>query len=166
MNPSLEAALQEAFTIAPVDVIVYHTIQVHQTNVQDPVYLVQSSRSLVALDENGIEREFEPASFVFSLPPQTEEGFQSLNLAIDNVNQRVVDFVKTAQQHRVPIQVIYRPYVSTDLSQPQMNPPLVLFLKDVSVALFQVTGRCTFMDIVNKRFPSELYTRARFPSLR
>ncbi len=63
------------------------------------------------------------------------------------------------------MEVVYRPYLSDDLTQPQMDPPLVLYLKEIQVNTYQVTGRATFMDIVNKRFPSELYTRLRFPSL-
>jgi len=63
-------------------------------------------------------------------------------------------------------EVYYRPYLATDLTTPQLNPPLLLFLKEISVtAQNGAQGRCTFTDIINKKFPNDYYTRTRFPSL-
>jgi hypothetical protein len=165
MNSSLQDAIKEAFAIAPTNRVVLDTLEIRQTGVQDPIFLVKSMRAISAVDENGETHVFEPVGFQFTLPPSTDEGFQSLNIAIDNVGRRVVDFVETAMSNDEPIKVIYRPYISDDLSQPQMDPPLVLYLKDVSISATQVVGRATFADIVNKKFPSQLYIRERFPSL-
>ena len=165
MNPALQEAIKEAFAIAPATKVILNTIEIRQEGVQDPVYLVQARRGMVAVDENGDSHSFEPVGFQFSLPPSNEEGFQSLNIAIDNVGLRVTNFMNTAMSQNEPIKVIYRPYLSDDLTAPQMIPPLVLFLRDVRITAAQVVGRATFMDIVNKKFPAELYTRSRFPSL-
>lgn len=164
-NPSLEDAIKEAYAVAPTSKVIYDTLEIKQPTVQDPIYLVRAQREIVAFDEDGNERTFRPAGFQFSLPPENEEGFRSLNIAIDNVGREVSDFVNSAKSEQVVVEVIYRPYLSDDLSMPQMNPPLVLYLKDLQITPSQVTGRATFMDIVNKRFPTELYTRARFPAL-
>lgn len=165
MNPALEDAIKEAFASAPSSTVVYETLEIRQTGVQSPIFIVKSRRTLVATDENGVQHEFEPVGFQLTLPPSNEEGFTSLNIAIDNVGLRVTSFVEAAKSQVVPVEVIYRPYVSTDLTKPQMTPPIVMYLKDVRITAAQVTGRATFMDIVNKKFPAELYTRARFPSL-
>jgi len=133
--------------------------------VQDTIFIVRSKAELIAFDENGVERTFRPVGFQFSLPPENEEGFRSLNIAIDNVGREVSNFIKTAKSTKVPVEMTYRPYLSDDLTTPQMIPPLLLYLKDVQVNPLQVTGRATFMDVVNKKFPADLYTRARFPSL-
>lgn len=164
-NPSLQDAIKEAYAVAPTSKVILDTLEIRQTGVQSPIYLVKAKRELTAFDENGVERTFEPAGFQFSLPPENEEGFRSLNVAIDNIGRRVSDFVEAAKSERVPVEVIYRPYLSDDLTGPQMIPPLILYLKDIVVTVDQVTGRATFMDLVNKKFPLELYTRARFPSL-
>jgi len=166
MNPSLSDAIKEAFASAPTTKVVLNTLEIVQEGVQDPVYIVQALRPVTAKDENGVTKTFQPCGFQFSLPPSTEEGFQSLNIAIDNIGRRVSNFVETAQSQPVPVQVIYRPYLSDDLTQPQMVPPLVLYLKNVKITALQVQGTASFMDIVNKKFPSELYTRERFPGLR
>ena len=165
MNASLTDAIKEAFAVAPANQVILNTLQFRQTGVQNPVYLVQARRPLTAKDENGVDQYFEPSGFQFSLPPSNEEGFQSLNIAIDNVGRRAINFIETAKSEQVPVELIYRPYLSTDLTQPQMVPPLILYLKDIKITAMQITGRATFMDIVNKKFPSETYTRARFPSL-
>src|SRR5581483_2440990 len=122
-------------------------------------------RGITATLENGSQQQFEPSGFNFSLPVQNNDGFQSLNISIDNINLRVSDFINKACSKRVPVEIVYRPYVSNDLSHPQMNPPLVLFLKDVKITNVQVTGRATFMDVINRHFPGELYSRDRFPNL-
>lgn len=165
MNTALQDAIKEAFAIAPASKVIIHTLEIRQDGVQAPVYLAQARRSVTATDENGHVKVFEPSGFQFALPPSNEDGFQSLNIAIDNIGRRVSDFLDAAKAQQTPVEVVYRPFLSDDLSTPQMIPPLVLYLKDVVVGEIQVTGKATFMDVVNKKFPLELYTRQRFPSL-
>jgi len=164
-NPSLSDAIKEAYASCPTGKVVYDTLEIRQTGVQNAIYLVRGQSALVAFDENNIERLFTPSGFVFSLPPENEEGFRSINIAIDNIGRAVSDFVEVARSEKVPVELVYRPYVSDDLTAPAMDPPLVLYLKDIQINNVQVTGRATFFDIINKKFPTELYTRARFPAL-
>jgi len=165
MNNSLTDAIKEAYAIAPSDKAIIHTLQIAQAGVQPSVYIAQSKVSVDAFDEDGVEHTFVASGFQFTLPPSDEDGFKSLNIAIDNVNRAASDFVTAAMADTTAVTVTYRPYLSNDLSAPAMDPPLVLYLKDVQITAFQVTGKCTFMDLVNKKFPSELYQRIRFPSL-
>ncbi len=165
MNASLQDAIKEAFAIAPSSKVVIHTLEIRQTGVQTPIYISQTQTGINAFDENGVEHTFVACGFQFTLPPSGEDGFKSLNVAIDNVNRIASDFVEIARSQKVPVEIIYRPYLSDDLTTPQMNPPLVLYLKDVQITSLQVTGKCTFMDLVNKKFPSTLYQRVKFPSL-
>lgn len=165
MNSAYQELIKEAFALAPSNSVVYETLEILQEGVQDPIYIVRARESITVLDENGIQKTFEPVGFQLTLPPSNEEGFPSLNIGVDNINRRISDFVNLAKSEVVPVQVIYRPYVSTDLARPQMIPPTLLYLKDVAMTTFQATGKATFMDVVNAKFPSELYTRGRFPSL-
>ncbi len=165
MSQAITDALKEAYASAPATKTIIDTIEVHQAGVQPAVYLAQSRLDVVAFDENSVQQTFRASGFQFTLPPANEEGFRSLNIAIDNIGREVSGFINTAKGSVVPVKITYRPYLSDDLSAPQMIPPLVLILKDVEITTLQVTGRATFMDIVNKKFPSELYTRDRFPSL-
>ena len=164
-NPSLSEAIKEAYASCPTSKTVFDTIEIRQTGVQPPIYLVRGRTTLTAVDENHIERTFQPSNFQFSLPPENEEGFRSLNIVIDNIGRAISDFVQLSKSEKIPVEIVYRPYVSDNLTTPAMIPPLILWLKDVQIVTHQVTGRATFFDIVNQKFPSELYTRDRFPSL-
>lgn len=166
MNDSLSDAIKEAYAVAPATKSIIHTLHIAQGSVQNPIYIAQTRMEFIAYDEDGIQRSFAPVGFQFSMPASNEEGFRSLTVAIDNIDRRVTEFVELAKSENTPVQVIYRPYLSDDLTRPQMVPPLIMFLKELQINNFQVVGRATFMDIVNKSFPNELYTRDRFPALR
>ena len=162
---NLSDAIKEAFAVCPASKVVLETLELRQLGVQDSVYLVKGHRAIVAGDENGNVRTFQPSGFQISLPPENEEGFKSLNIVIDNVDRRISTFVSTARSEKIAVEVVYRPYVSDALNAPAMIPPLILYLKDIQITTHQVVGKATFLDIVNKKFPSELYTRDRFPGL-
>lgn len=165
MNTSLNDAIREAYAICPSNKTVINTLEIRQTGVQSPIYLSQTRTGITAVDENSVSHNFVACGFQFTLPPSDEDGFKSLTVAVDNINRVASDFVETARQSMVPVEVVYRPYMSDDLSAPAMDPPLILYLKDVQITTFQVIGKCTFMDLVNKKFPADLYLRSRFPSL-
>lgn len=165
MNDTLSDAIREAYASAPAGVVVYHTLEIKQDGVQDSIYLVQGRQPIEASDEEGYVRTFSPSSFQFTLPPSDGEGLQALTVTIDNVNRAASDFLKAAMESQVVVELVYRPYLSTDLTNAAMSPPLRLTLKDASISTTQVVGRATFMDLVNRKFPSELYTRARFPTI-
>lgn len=165
MNSSLTDAIREAYAICPTTKNVINTLEIRQTGVQLPIFISQTRTGINAFDENGDEHTFQACGFQFTLPPSDEDGFKSLTVAVDNINRVASDFIEAARQSVVPVEVVYRPYLSDDLSAPAMDPPLILYLKDVQITAFQVVGKCTFMDLVNKKFPSDLYLRSRFPSL-
>lgn len=131
----------------------------------EPIYMVQCHEEKEFTLETGETVTFEPVGFRFQLPGQNDRGVSELNIAIDNVDRRIGDFINSAQTFDAPILVRYRPYLSTDTSAPQQDPPLELILSDVRVTQFEVTGRATFADIVNLKFLTEYYNRCRFPSL-
>ncbi|QDP54804.1 MAG: hypothetical protein Unbinned3891contig1000_2 [Prokaryotic dsDNA virus sp.] len=165
MNSALTDAIKEAFAVCPTNKVIYHTLEIRQDGVQGPQFIVNSRRAVSARDEDGNMQFFEAIGFEFSLPPANEEGFRDLSVAIDNTNRRVSDYIETALTENVPVKLIYRPYLSDNLDAPQWNPPLVMYLRDVQINHLQVSGKATFMNVVNKAFPSELYIRDRFPTL-
>lgn len=164
-NPALSAALQEAFALAPSARVVLDTIEVRQADVQPPVYLVRAAREIQARLETGETPTFQPVGFRLTLPAENTEGVRVLTVTFDNVGRELLEFVRTAKESPVPVEMVYRPYLSDDLFTPQMNPPLQMYLRDIQITPKTLTGRATFMDLMNLRFPNELYTRDRFPFL-
>lgn len=131
------------------------------------LYLVREMVPMNLTLENDEVKTFQPCGFKIELPEKSDSGLQDLNIAIDNTDGIVTDFLELAVQ--VPnqsIRIIYRPYLSSDLTQPQMNPPLVLYMTNASSRGSEVVGTASFSDVLNKTFLSEKYTLQRFPALR
>lgn len=158
-------AIKEAFASAPTNDTVLETIELSHPLLAGPIYLVKNLEDLTLTLEDATSHLFEGVGFQLSLPPAGDNGLQDLSLSIDNTDRRITDFIKTVKASLDPVEVKYRPYLSSDLTQPQLNVPLVLYLRGLSVTLFEASGKASFADIINRKFPSILYTRAMFPSL-
>lgn len=160
----LQAAIREAYATARSDVYYLDTIEISNPDA-DTLWLVRDRVNQILTLEDDTEQEFTACGFRFQLPAAGENGLQELSLAVDNVDRRAADFINSAIASSSPIGVVYRPYISSDLTQPQLNPPLRLFLTDIVVTAIEITGRATFADVLNRKFLSEIYTRRRFPAL-
>ena len=108
---------------------------------------------------------FIACSFGVTRPSVNADGIQELQLVIDNVDRRISDFFKQTVNFTTEAKCLYRLHLSSDLSSPQLVPPLELTLSDIEVGAIQVSARASISDLVNKTFPSETYTRRRFPGL-
>ena len=165
MNTALEEAIKEAYALAPAGVVYYHTLEFYHERMSESIYVVQGFRHQVLTLENDQDKTFLAMAFDFTLPATNEGGLQELNLVVDNVENRVSNFCKEAVLFPAPVEVIYRPYLSTDTSGPQLDPPLRLFLLNVRIADAQVSARAVPADFLNLKFPTELYDSRRFPVL-
>ena len=88
-----------------------------------------------------------------------------ITVTIDNVSRELIKHLDAAVESAEKIEITYRPYLSNDLSGPQMDPPITLILSEVEADVSRVVGRARMLDIGNKSFPSETYTATRFPGL-
>lgn len=161
---TLTAAIQEAYANARQDPTI-ETIQI--TNPVDgaSIYMCQQRSALDLTLEDATMQRFEPVPFRFTLPSTGENGRQDLTLEIDNIDRRISDFVTAVKSSTDPVEVRYRPYLASDMSTPQMNPPLLLTLKSVSLNTVVAAGKASFADVLNRKFLNQLYTRQRFKSL-
>ncbi len=104
-------------------------------------------------------------AFDLELPPVDTAPVPEIAVTLDNVSREIVRHLDAAATSHEIIEVAYRPYLSTDIKGPQMDPPITLTLTEVEVDVFRATGRARMLDIGNKAFPAELYTAKRFPGL-
>jgi hypothetical protein len=166
MNPNLHPALVEAYAIAPAGVAHVHTLELRHESMSEPLYLVQGFfHRQIKTEVGGAFINFRACAFTFTLPATDDGGLQELTLTMDNANNRVSDFCESAMNFPAPVEIYYRPYLSTDLETPLMDPPLRLFLQSVTVSEAQVSGRAVPVDFINLKFPTELYDSTRFPPL-
>ena len=164
-NNAYLPAIREAFAVATSDDPPLDTIQISHPSLAGSIYLVKNREDMVLNLENGDPVTFKGCGFRMALPPSGDNGLQELTISVDNVDRQVSDFLDSVKTTGVPVQVTYRPYLSSVRTEPQMDPPLVLFLGDAKITVFEATGRASFADLINKKFPTQLYTRSRFPSL-
>lgn len=170
-------ALAAAYASAPEDEIVFDTIELLHPSFMDAgvnvsVRAVNDHTPLLATLEAtapmnpGVEVEFKPIGFRFVRPPETESAnLPEVELQVDNVSRILVPYLDQAKESRVPITLIWRPYLLSDLSGPHMDPPLQLTLRSIGGDMSTMTARAGFTDLANRRFPASEYTAKKFPGL-
>ena len=177
MSDTLPEALKEAYASAPSDVVILHTLELrhpafiddedNQTTirvVRDHVShkcTLEDSASLGA----GQEVEFQAMAFDLSLPSVNTSPTPEIVVSIDNVSTEMIKYLDLAIESQDMIELTYRPYLSNDLSCPQMNPPITLVITDIKADIMKITATARMMDIGNKSFPSENYTVKKYPGL-
>jgi len=176
-DPSLSQAIKEAYASAPSTQVILHTLELRHPAfvdgagnptairvVRDYVDLVARLESSAPLD-GGVMVTFVAMAFDLSLPPIDTAPVPEITVTLDNVSREIVRHLDAAVATQDKIEVTYRPYLSTDLEGPQMDPPITLVLTEVEANALQVVGRARMLDIGNKAFPSEVYTAKRFAEL-
>lgn len=169
---SFTEAYKEALVSAPSNVVVLDTIEVIHPNFPGalPIRLVNDYQDVDATLEAsapvnaGQTVTFTAGQFKFVPPKKTTSGYTPARLAIGSVGE-VQNVLKLARGSNVPISVVYRPYLSTDTTAPQIDPPLKFALKGVKSTLEQVVGTLAAPTIVLRKHPSDLITPQRFPGL-
>ncbi len=158
-------AVKEAFVSAKKGAVLYETLHISHATAGDKYVVNQRKDKDLPLTLGGEVMTFKASGFQFTLPPTGENGTQELKIGIQAVDREIVEYLQSLIGSPLPATVYYRPYLNTDLTQPQLDPPLTLTLKSVVVKAGQVQASASFVDVLNKPFPNEYYTRERFPSL-
>ena len=157
---------QEAFATARSNVPILETLQISHSSSED-IFLIKNTEDLelpLAFGENPVL--FRAAGIDFTLPETSRDGVSDLGVAIANTDLLVSDYLVRAQTvPEEPIILTYRPYLASDLSAPQMDPPLRLSFAGATIDAFQVSGTATITDITNKRFLNEIYSLENHPAL-
>lgn len=175
---TMSAAIREAYASAPASVVVLHTLELRHPSFRDAsgaptaIRVVRDMADLTATLETtaplnaGEAVTFTGLAFEFSLPPEDDRGSApEIQITLDNASAELMRYLDGAVDTNEPIEITYRPYLSTDTSAPHIDPPLTMTLRDIEANLTQVTARASFADVANRRFPAATYTAARFPGL-
>ena len=177
-DSDLSEALKEAYASAPSDVVILHTLEVrHPSFVDDEgaptaLRVVRDSTSLNAKLEDtaamnpGEYVEFQQLFFDITLPGETDDNTApEIEVTVVNVGRVMMQYLDAAVGSVAPIELTYRPYLSTDLSGPHMDPPITLIVRSVSAGVDSVTIRASYGDTPNKKFPGMDYTTVEYPGL-
>lgn len=168
---TLADALKEAYASAPVDEVILHTLELRHPSFTTPIRVVRDHQELTATLEADAPEDpstavtFSPFAFDFILPEVAKSSTPEIEIRIDNVTGELVPYLDAAAQSGDLIEVTYRPYLASDLTAPQMDPPLTLVIRHISADVFGVRARAGFADLANRKFPAEIYDAERFPGL-
>lgn len=131
---------------------------------RDLVGLVAHLEASAPLDPGALVY-FTAIGFELELPKVTGAPVPELSVSLDNVSDELDKHLSAAATSQEEIAVTYRPYLSTDLSGPQMDPPLHLFLTVADADQLRATGRASIKNQSQKGFPGNLFTVEDFPGL-
>ena len=170
-DTALSQAIKEAYAAAPSDVVTLHTLEFRHPAFNAPLRVVRDhvdhtcTLEATAPANAGQAVLFVGYAFDLTLPTVDAGAAPEVTITIDNVSMEIEDNISAALATSDKVQVTYRPYLSTDLSAPAMNPPMTLTLTSISADQFTLTARAQLGDYANKAFPGETYTATRFPGL-
>lgn len=160
-----EQAYREALMTSPRDEVVLETLEVSHPMWETSYYLVNDKEPFVAKLETGETVTFLAVGFSFSMPKSDSSGVQEMPITLSDINKVVSTAVLQIAMSSEPPKVRYRPYLASDPERPQMDTPLVLFLREVKIADGAVTGKASFADLLNRPFVNRLYNSRQFPNL-
>lgn len=168
-DDQLDEAIREAYSSAPVDEVILHTLELRHPDFEDengnPAHLrivadgqdFSAKLEATAPADAGATVLFKACPFNFTRPEQSEQPLPEAELSIDNVAREMVPQLDRTLETTIPIKLVYREYLA---SRAAIGPSFVitdLQAKTVNVGTFRVVGRVGFFDLVNGRFPLNDY---------
>lgn len=168
---TLADALAEAYASAPSSEVILHTLELRHSSFTSPIRVVRDHADFTATleadapEDPGAEVTFVAFAFDFVLPDVQRSQSPEIEISLDGISGELVAYLDAAAQSESLIEVTYRPYLASDTSGPQMDPPLTLVIRSVSADIFRVRARAGYADLANRKFPGETYDTERFPGL-
>jgi hypothetical protein len=171
-DPTLSAAIQEAYASAPTDTIIHHTLELWHPSFTVPIRLVRDNTSIDAMIEAGAARDaglvvsFTGYAFDVVPPDQTSAGLPECTIEIDNVGREILAQIDAAVMGTAKITVIYRAYLSDQLLLgPENDPPVEMEISHISASPMRISARAGFVNMLDRQFPRLVYDLETFPGL-
>lgn len=156
--------LDIVYSSAPTDIIMIPTIEINHPSF-DPIRICAGFNDVDAMLETSEQVTFVATGMDIALPAKDQSGQQVLTFAIDNVMGEVQQAIDASIDAGGQAKLIYRVYLSTDLSEPA-EPPLEMTIVggvlEGSVAQIQAA----YYDLLNTAWPRERYTAKFAPCIR
>lgn len=112
----------------------------------------------------GEQVTFTRGAFVARKPESDSPGLPTFDLEVCNVSSILMKYLDDATTSTAPVQMSYRQYLSSDLSE----PGVVIHgftVKKANAGVVRVTATAGFEDYVNRPFPFAVYKGAMFHGL-
>ena len=171
-DPTLSAAILEAYASAPTDLVIFHTLELWHPSFTVPIRVVRDNAALDARIEAGAARDagsivtFVAYAFDVVPPDQTSDALPQCIIEIDNVSREILAQIDIAVTASSPITVIYRQYLSDQVTVgPENDPPLEMTLTHISATPLRIRAVAGFANLLDRPFPALDYELETFPGL-
>ena len=170
-NSNLSAAISEAYASAPSDTAILNTLEIYHPDFTAPIRVVRDNADLTATleatapNDPSAEVLFTACPFKFTMASADGQSSPAMTIEIDNTGRTLMDAIESITESLEPMRVIYRPYLSTDLSMPQFDPPLRLIFDGLKADISKVSGKAHFCNLANITFPRKTYNVSDFPDI-
>ena len=168
---TLSDAIREAYAAAPASEVVLYTLEFRNSSFTTPIRVILDNPNTDAYLEAGApENPGEEVTFIglhfeVTRPEMGDNGAPEMTIVLDNVSPEIEEQMSAAIFSQAVIAVTLRLYLASDLSGPQNDPPIHMEVKSCRADDYKVTATCSFGNLTNTRFPSEIYKLANYPSL-
>lgn len=161
LDPKLKAIYAGSNASRPLE-----TLEISHEDWPVTQYIVNDDQTWQFELEDGSPKIFIPVPFTVKLPTKDVEGRQDLSIIIANAGREMIGMVETAAKRpNYPLQVNFRIFLDTPMSRPMNNPPLRLDIGEVTADNYTVTAVASRFEMLNRKWPTVLYTADMFPGL-
>jgi len=156
--------IETVYASAPSEYVILATLEILVPSF-DPIRVVAAYEDLTATLETSETVTFQAGPFEYRRPKKDTSGNQTLTFAIANVTGEAQKAVEAALEADAEVPVIYREYLSTDLTAPAITP-IKMTLRGGSFEGVMVQVEAGYYDLLNSAWPRKRYVAADFPGLR
>jgi len=110
--------------------------------------------------------EFLSIPFRLKLPDRDAGGAQELEIVMSNISRTFVDELE--RSNTLPAENIactMRVYRNLMDSEPEIDPPMRLYISSVMVEADAIVATASRYDVLNRSFPSRVFSQYEFPGL-
>ncbi len=161
---AISTILQTVLASAPTDEILISTLEI-QVAGQPSIRLVHAYDDMTLGVPGQGPQVFEACSLEIALPKKDTSGNQSLSFGLGIVDSRAQNLVQIAQDSGLETYLIYREYLSSDLSTPARAPyTMVVSGGEFNGPTLQVEA--SYFDLLNFAWPRQRYTAENAPGVK
>ena len=156
--------IETVYASAPSEYVILATLEILVPSF-DPIRVVAAYEDLTATLETDETVTFQAGPFEYRRPKKDTSGNQTLTFAIANVTGEAQKAVEAALEADAEVPVIYREYLSTDLTAPAITP-IKMTVRGGSFEGVMVQVEAGYFDLLNAAWPRKRYTADFAPGLR
>jgi hypothetical protein len=156
--------IQTVYASAPAQYVILPTLEILVPG-EDAIRVVAAYEDVTATLETAQTVTFLAGPFEFKRPEKSTRGNQTLTISIANVTGEAQKAVQSAMDSGLEVPVIYREYLSTDLTAPAINP-IKMTLRGGTFQGIMVQIEAGYYDLLGTAWPRKRYLADFSPGLR